>query len=75
MGLWMEQLAFNCETTSYGSNLTTRWWIPKADAIDKILIVGLYSAMLLVAGPKKIPPDPTNLPMGDKMTQREEGMF
>ena len=35
----------------------------------------LHSTMLLVAGPRKMPPELSSSPVGEKMTQVEEAMF
>ena len=64
----MKKMAFNCETTNCESNLTTRWWIPKAVSLHKSLMTTLYSATLLVARPKKRHHDPTNSFVGENMT-------
>lgn len=49
--------------------------MPKAEDSDKSAMTASYSARLLVVGPRKIPPEPTNLFVEEKMTQATEAMF
>ena len=49
--------------------------MPKARDLDMSLITKLYFETLLVAGPRHMPPDLTNLSVCEKMTQAMEAIF
>lgn len=52
---WLNKCYSNVIFASWEYNLTTRQWIPSEMELDKSLIIALYSAMLLVVKPRKMP--------------------
>ena len=65
----------NYETMRWDSNLKTKQQIPKAIDLDDRSMTSLYSTILLVACPKKIPLELTSSSMVEKMTHVVEGRF
>jgi hypothetical protein len=49
--------------------------MPRSRALDKIWITTLYSTMVLVARPKKMPHELTSLLVGKNITKVVEAMF